>query len=86
MSILNTGMDIVGWLGSILLAVCAVPLAWQSFRQKHSNGISNIFLAMWLAGEVLTFIYILPKQDFPLIVNYGLNLVCLAVVIRYKFK
>ena len=79
-------MELIGWIGSILLALCAVPLAWQTFKQKHSNGISNTFLAMWLIGEILTFAYVLPKQDYPLLLNYGLNIACLAIVIRYKFK
>lgn len=79
-------MELIGWLGSILLAACGMPLAWQSFKQKHSNGISNTFLAMWLVGELLTFAYILPKQDYPLLFNYSLNIICIVVVIRYKFK
>jgi uncharacterized protein with PQ loop repeat len=79
-------MEIVGWIGSVLLALCGLPLAWQSFRDKHSHGISNAFLVMWLVGELLTFSYVLPKKDYPLLFNYGLNIVCLVIVIRYKFK
>jgi uncharacterized protein with PQ loop repeat len=79
-------MEIIGWIGSILLALCAVPLAWQSFVQKHSDGISNAFLVMWLIGELLTFAYVLPKKDLPLLFNYGLNIACLVVVIRYKIN
>jgi uncharacterized protein with PQ loop repeat len=79
-------MEIIGWIGSILLALCAIPLAWDSFKNKHSNGISNTFLAMWLVGELLTAAYVLPKKDYPLLFNYVLNISCLVVVIRYKFK
>jgi len=79
-------MEIIGWIGSILLALCAVPLAWESYKQKHSKGISNLFLTMWLVGELLTAAYVLPKQDYPLLFNYGLNIACLVVVVRYKFK
>ena len=81
-------MDLIfiGWIGSVLLALCAIPLAWQSYKQKHSRGISSLFLAMWFAGELLTTLYILPKKDYPLLFNYGLNIVCLVVVIRYKFE
>lgn len=78
-------MEFIGWIGSILLASCGLPLAWESFKNKHSNGISGMFLTMWLVGELLTFAYIFPKQDYPLLFNYSLNIICLAVVIRYKF-
>lgn len=76
----------IGWVGSILLALCAIPLAWQCYKQKHSNGISNWFIAMWLFGEILTTIYVLDKKDYPLLFNYALNIICLSVVIRYKFS
>jgi uncharacterized protein with PQ loop repeat len=79
-------MITIGWIGSVLLALCAIPLAWQCYKQKHADGISNMFLAMWLAGEILTAAYVLPKKDYPLLFNYGLNIVCLLVVIRYKIK
>lgn len=79
-------MEIIGWIGSIFLALCSVPLAWESYKQKHSDGISNAFLTMWLVGELLTAAYVLPKQDYPLLLNYGLNIVCLIVVVRYKFN
>lgn len=78
-------MELIGWIGSSLLALCAIPLAWECFKQKHANGISNMFIAMWMLGELLTFAYILPKQDYPLLLNYSLNIICLLVVIRYKF-
>ena len=39
-----------------------------------------------MVGELLTFAYVLPKQDYPLLLNYGLNIACLVIVIRYKFK
>jgi uncharacterized protein with PQ loop repeat len=79
-------MELIGWIGSTLLALCGVPLAWQTFKQKHAYGISNLFLAMWLIGEILTFVYVLPKKDYPLLFNYSLNIVCLAIVVRYKFN
>lgn len=78
-------MELIGWIGSILLALCAIPLAWECFKQKHANGISNMFITMWMLGEILTFAYVLPKQDYPLLLNYSLNIACLLVVIRYKF-
>jgi hypothetical protein len=77
-------LEIIGWLGSASLAICGVPLAWQTFKQKHARGINNWLIALWLFGEIATVIYIIPKQDYPLLFNYSLNIMCLAVVVRYK--
>jgi PQ loop repeat len=35
--------EILGWLGSICLAICGVPQAWLSYKDKHSHGISGHF-------------------------------------------
>ena len=78
-------LEFAGWVGSSLLAFCAVPQAVQSYKQKHSHGISKTFLVMWLVGEILTAAYVLPKKDWPLLVNYGVNIICLVIITRYKF-
>ena len=78
--------DWIGWAGSILFAACAIPQAWQSWREGHSRGLSWSFLLLWLSGEVLTIAYVLPKLDWPLLFNYGANLACLLVILRYKVR
>lgn len=78
-------LEILGWIGSVLLAFCAVPQAIQSFRQKHSNGISSAFLTMWLVGEILTAAYVLPKKEYPLLFNYFVNISCLVIICKYKY-
>ena len=77
-------MDAIGWIGSMLFALCGLPQAIASFRQKHSNGLTWAFLLMWLFGEILTTIYIWPKQDYPLLANYAINFLFLTVIIYYK--
>lgn len=79
-------MDIIGWTGSILFALCGFPQALESYKSGNSNGLTWSFILMWLGGEILTMIYIFPKLDLPLIFNYSLNLVFLLVILRYKIK
>lgn len=75
-----------GWLGSILLAICAVPLAYRSLKDGHSKGVDTLFLIIWGLGEICTLTYVLYKWDLPLILNYGLNLVFIGTVVYYKIK
>lgn len=77
-------MEIIGWLGSILFAICGLPQALQSMRDGHSDGLNWMFLLTWLSGEVLTIIYVFPKADYPLLFNYTLNLLFLTIIIWYK--
>lgn len=79
-------METIGWIGSILFAVCGLPQAVQSIRDGHSRGLNWTFLLCWLGGEIFTLIYIFPKSDWPLIFNYTLNLVFLGIIVRYKIS
>lgn len=80
-------MELIGWIGSILLGGCAVPQAFSCIRQGHSNGLAHLFLWMWAIGEILTLIYILSfdKVSMPLVANYLINLTTLIVMIKYKY-
>jgi uncharacterized protein with PQ loop repeat len=78
-------MELIGWIGSVMLALCAVPQAVQSYRQKHSHGISSLMIILWFVGEVFTTIYILPKDDYPLLLNYAVNILCIGVIGWYKY-
>ena len=77
-------MELIGWLGSICFALCALPQAVMSYRQGHSDGMSWGLLLLWMVGEILTLIYVAPKAHWPLIFNYAGNLVLLQVIIYYK--
>lgn len=79
-------MEIIGWVGSFLLTFCGVPMAWQSYRDGHSDGINMLFLHMWLWGEVLVLAYVLAQTImlYPLIANYAFNIVVILVILKYK--
>jgi uncharacterized protein with PQ loop repeat len=77
-------MENIGWLGSILLAFCGLPQAIESYKTKSSEGLTWGFIGMWFIGEIMTFIYILPKLDLPLLFNYSANIIFLLIIIYYK--
>ena len=79
-------MENIGWIGSILLAFCGLPQAWESYKTKSSAGLTWGFLFMWFVGELCTFAYILPKMDLPLMFNYGANIIFLIIIIYYKIR
>lgn len=77
-------MENIGWLGSILLAFCGLPQAVESIKTKSSEGLTWGFIGMWFLGEIMTFIYILPKMDLPLLFNYTANIIFLSIIIFFK--
>ncbi|OQB02987.1 MAG: hypothetical protein BWY21_02212 [Parcubacteria group bacterium ADurb.Bin216] len=78
-------MGLIGFLGAICLGLCAVPEVLRTIKDKKCY-LGNGFLYLWLGGEILLFIYVLPKGDVPLLLNYGFNLSLLAILCYYKWR
>lgn len=76
-------IDIFGWIGSAMLAVCAVPEAWHSFKRGHTHMAWSLLILMG-GGECFLFVYVVGKIDWPLIANYGINILSMAVILWYK--
>lgn len=78
--------EVIGWVSAVAFALCAVPQAVMSYQQKHSNGVSGLFLALWLVGEVagIAYIFLQPTMLYPILANYVFNGLSLVVIIYYK--
>jgi len=81
-----TLFQILGWLGSICLAICGLPQAWMSFKDKHSHGISWAFILLWAFGEAFALAYVYDKLDLPLVMNYLTNILIVGVILYFKIK
>jgi hypothetical protein len=77
-------MEYFGWISSVSFAVCGIPQAYLCFTQKHSNGVSNLFLLLWILGEVSGIVYAASLNSFPLLFNYIFSLLCAMVILYYK--
>lgn len=75
-----------GWLMAFCFSVLGLPQVILCHKQQHANGVSWIFLILWMLGEIFGFIYILPRFDIPLLTNYVLNAVFISIIIYYKVK
>jgi uncharacterized protein with PQ loop repeat len=80
-------IETIGWVASILFALCGLPLAWKAYKTKKSEEPWS-FLIMWFVGEVLMQIYVLVKHglDLPLLTQYWANTIFLLIVIYYKLR
>ena len=80
----------IGWIGAILLAICAVPQVIKTWRTKKADDLSWLFLLFWLFGEILTLAYIITDDvllnitHFPLYLNYLFNIVLVFYLVYAK--
>lgn len=77
-------LEIAGWIGSIALSLSAAPQALKSIQDGHSNGIAGGMLALWSVGVICSLVYIWPKRQVPLIVNYVLSFIFMSIILWYK--
>lgn len=78
-------MILLSWIGSFLLAICGLPIAYEAYKNKSSD-ISTSFLALWGAGELLTLIYVVYKEENALTFNYFSNMIFIGIIVYYKFN
>ena len=79
-------IELIGWIGSICLALCGLPQAILSIKTKSSKGISLGMLILWQLGECTTLIYIIAHRNYPLLLNYIFNIIIVSIIFYYKIK
>ena len=75
--------DIIGVIGSILLAICSLPLAYQAYVLGYVREMNMPLLILWTLGEVFSTVYIISIGDYILLLNYATNIVGLSIVWKY---
>lgn len=75
--------DLIGWVGGICLALCAVPEVIKTLK----NGQCSVgwgMLLLWGVGEVLVLVSIFHLDIGFLIFNYLINIICIGILMYYK--
>jgi hypothetical protein len=78
--------EILGYLGTALLSLCAFPLVVATIKAGHADGIDPGFLALWFAGEVAMLAHVLPNgATRPIRINYFANAIMVGIIGWYKW-
>jgi len=76
-------MQHVSWICNLCLALCGIPLAYTAWRNK-SISINAAFLWLWFVGEVGLLVVVMFRGDWPFLINYVVNTICLMVIWYYQ--
>lgn len=76
-----------GYLGAILLSICALPQAIMSIVTGNSYGLSFLFLWCWYLGEMLMLQHVVATIGMhgPLFWNYLINFLLLTIIVWYRY-
>lgn len=77
-------LEVIGWIGSLAFAFCALPQAYHSWKTGKSDGVTWGLIIGWWIGEWCSLIYVLPTFQWPLIANYVGNIIFCGVITYYK--
>ena len=80
-------VEVIGWIASLLFALCGVPQAIACYRQGHAEGISKLFMWTWFVAEILMQDKVLSNHgwDMPLLVNYWFNTIVVGIILKYVY-
>ena len=78
-------METIGFIGSILLAVCGIPEVVRTIKDNKCHLGWNFFLFCF-GGELFMLTYIIPMKDLPLLLNYVFNTALVGIMLFYKIK
>ena len=80
-------LQICGWIGSFCYAVSAIPQAYTSIRQGHSDGVNPWFMLLMVMGGLGSFLFVSPNimDNLPLVINFVCSGSASAVVLFYCF-
>jgi uncharacterized protein with PQ loop repeat len=84
--------QVIGWIGAILFAICAIPQVIKTWRTRKVEDLSWFFLLFWAGGELLTFTYVIIDDlalnitHYPLYLNYSFNTIMVIYLVYAKKK
>ena len=76
----------LGFISTVFLGLCSFPLFWGTIKAGHCKNISGWFITAWFIGDMTGIAYILPLQEVPLLLNYGVNSIMATTMLVYKIR
>jgi uncharacterized protein with PQ loop repeat len=74
-------MEIIGWIGTILVIVAYYPQIHHLYVEKCAWGISISTWFIWFGAGALLLAYAFSRQDFLFVVVQVINMAAIAATI-----
>lgn len=76
--------DIIGYVGTGLLAITMVPQVYRTFKNKKANDLAWGYLILQISSNILFIIYGLGLQSLPIIISNCMVATCSTSLICAK--
>lgn len=80
-------LSIIGFIGSLSMAIASIPQAVKCYTQGHARGVSLGTLLLWMVGILCmpTYLTIKNGPDFYVFLSYGVDFLSVGCILKYKF-
>jgi len=81
-------INILGYIASLLTMTCFIPQIIKAIKTKSVEDVSVMTLFQLSLGISLWIVYALIKQDYPLLTNNVISLLCVMImnICYFKYK
>lgn len=79
-------IELLGWLGALLLMICALPQTLKCIKTKSAAGVDLGFLIMWWLGAASMMVYQIYNKDVQASISLGFNVVFVSIMLYYKLR
>ena len=85
-------LTIIGFLGAICFAFCALPQVIKAIKTKSTDDISLLYIILSIFGNIFSAIYIFGTNylsgcwQYPQYFNYGIALTLIIILMIIKSK
>jgi len=77
-------MEVLSILMPIVGIIVPLPQVIRALKRGNSKGVSSYFITLWLFDRVISFAYAASLHNWPFMIKYGIGIILIAVIARYK--
>jgi len=78
--------DIIGYIGTGLLAVTLVPQVYKTFKIRKANDLSWVYLVLQISSNILFIIYGFGLNSLPIIISNCTVGACSLSLVYAKYR
>ncbi len=75
---------IIGLVASALVTIAYIPEVVKTIRSKHTRDLSEAWIVILDAGQLLFFVYGVGISSIPLMISGSLGFLMMTIMLAYK--
>jgi len=80
-------INIIGYIGTVLLSSASIPQLYKVIKEKHALGLHWYYLLFIFFGLISMITYVaFTNKSIQLLISYSLQLIIFSILIYKKYS